>query len=268
MDFNHKFITVLILSSVLLAGCETGIEKDGSDFSPVITQFSVTPGEINFEGQTDEIFDTTLTFNISGQIRQITADTRTYFSITDIQSDQRIDEGNLNLVSTSTGTGNFGQNLTFTVSTSTISNFLVIVTATDVNGNGNYAQSVINIDGISNSPPEIIDVNNPTEYTIPQSGTDNIRFTAKVTDEDGQNNIEGVFLRLISQTTGEPANSPFELFDDGQSFGDQVASDSVYTLTFPVNSENQPDTYDIHYFAIDRAGLVSDTVRTTFTLIE
>ncbi|MDZ7806854.1 MAG: hypothetical protein U5K71_07035 [Gracilimonas sp.] len=234
----------------------------------MITHFNISPGEINFEGVTDQVFDTTLTINITGQINQISENTLTYFSITDIQNDQKIDEGNLNLFSVSQGIGNFDQDLSLTVSTSTINNFLVIVIATDVNGNGNYAQSALKVNGISNSPPEILEVENPSEYPIPQSGTENIRFTAKVADKDGQSNIEGVFLRLISRTSGEATNSPYELYDDGQSFGDMVASDSVFTLTFPVSSENQPDTYDIHYFAADRAGLVSDTVKTTFTLVE
>jgi hypothetical protein len=259
---------ILFLCLILFISCETSFDNNISNDLPFITEFSISPEDINFDNLTTEVIDTTINVNISGQVKKITEDTRLIFSVTDIQNNVQVEEGNLNLTSISPLNGNFDKNIVIEVSTSTFSNFLVVVTATDKNGNGNYAQSVLKIKGISNSAPQIIEVDNPTEYVIPQSETENIRFTAKVIDEDGQNNIQGVFLRLISRTTGEASGSPFELYDDGQSLGDQVASDSVFTLTFPVSSDNQPDTYDIHYFATDRGGLSSDTVKTSFSLIE
>lgn len=267
---NHllTFIGGLCLCLVLLAGCETGVEDRVPDATSYIKQFNVTPGVVDFRGQTDQVFDSTLSIELSGQIEEATEATRISFSVTDIQEPDKGIEGIIHLNPITRHNGTFIEEISYTISTSTTTNILVVVTVKDESGNGNYAQSVIRVNGISNSPPEIIYADNLTEYSIPQSGTENIRFMAKVTDEDGQNNIEGVFLRLISQTNGEAANSPFKLFDDGQSFGDQTADDSLYTLTFPVNSENQPDTYNIFYYAIDRAGLVSDTVKTTFTLVE
>lgn len=267
---NHllTFIGGLCLCLVLFAGCETGIEDRVPDATSYIKQLNVTPGVVDFRGQTDQVFDSTLSLELSGQIGETTEATRITFSVTDIQEPDKSIEGAIPLNPITGGNGTFIEEIPYTISTSTTTNILVVVTVTDESGNGNYAQSVIRVSGISNSPPEIINADNPTEYSIPLSGTENIRFMAKVTDEDGQNNIEGVFLRLISQTNGEAANSPFELFDDGQSFGDQTANDSLYTLTFPVNSENQPDSYNIFYYAIDRSGLVSDTVKTTFTLVE
>lgn len=253
---------------VLLSGCETSIEDKLHDIPFSIAQFNVSPKIVDFEGQTDEVYDTTLSIELSGQIEKATEGTRTTFSVTNMQDSNMIIEGLVTLDLNSDGIGTFIQEIPYTLSTTTISNILVVVIVTNENGIENYAQSVIRVNGISNVPPEVLYADNPTEYTIPQSGTENVRFVANVTDEDGQNNIDGVFLRLISQTNGETTNSPFQLFDDGQSLGDQVVNDSLYTLTFPVSSENLPDTYNIYYYAIDRAGLVSDTVKTTFTLVE
>lgn len=268
MNLFLKSLTGLISCFFLFTGCETSVENEINVDTPLITQFSISPDEVNFNRETDRINDTTLTINFSGQVQNTPENTNTYFSITDIQNNVLIREGNFDLTAVTTELVSFDQDIAIQISTTTISNFLIMVTVTNSNGIGNYAQGILKINGISNSSPEILEVNNPDEYIIPDSGTENIRFTAKVTDIDGQNNIESVFLRLLSRSTGEVANSPFELYDDGESLGDQVASDSIYTLTFPVSSDNRPDTYDIKYYATDRAGLVSDTVSTIFRLVE
>lgn len=131
-----------------------------------------------------------------------------------------------------------------------------------------YIQKNLNVIGFSNAKPRLLSVNNPTSVSRPAAGTIPVTFTAKATDDDGQNTLEAVYMGLISQTSGEVAGSPFEMFDDGSSGGDLIASDSTFTLTLEINSSNQLQTYDIHYFAIDKGGLVSDTVKTTFSIVE
>jgi hypothetical protein len=268
MNYFFNFLAKFTLILLLFTGCETTLEENPDNDSPFIAQLSVSPMEVSFDRETDHVKDTTITIDVSGQVKQLTENTELRYSLTNVQNEELLDDGNFDLSSISPGIGNFDDTISLEVSTSTINNYLISVIVTNNSGNGNYAQVVLKVNGISGLPPTIIAAANPADYTIPESGTENVRFTAKVTDPDGQDNVEGVFLRLFSRTTGEVNNSPFELFDDGQSMGDQAEGDSLYTLTFPVSSDNQPDTYDVHYYAIDRSALVSDTVKTTFTLVE
>lgn len=267
MNLLNKLLTGLTLSLIVFVGCEMAVEDLHEINPPTILQLSLSPQNLNFENENVQIKDTTIALNISGQVRPVTENTDLYFSFIDFQSGDLLIEDTLSLSLISPEVGNFDHAFSFEISTSTVNNYVVQVVATDKTGNGNYAQTTLKVQGVSNLPPLIIEANNPIEYQIPSSGSESVSFTAKVTDADGQNNIEGVFLRLFSRTTGEASNSPFELFDDGQSMGDVVSGDSLYTLTFPVSSDNQPDTYDLHYYAVDRSGLTSDTVKTTFTLI-
>jgi hypothetical protein len=60
------------------------------------------------------------------------------------------------------------------------------------------------------------------------------------------------------------------MFDDGSTYTDTTANDSVYTWFQPVPpNENDPNRdFDIEFYVIDLAGLSSDTVRTTFRIRE
>jgi hypothetical protein len=68
----------------------------------------------------------------------------------------------------------------------------------------------------------------------------------------------------------EVQGSPFEMFDDGSTFDDDVASDSIYTWSLPVEpTNNNPNRdFNIEFYALDEGGLSSDTIRTTFSIRE
>ncbi|MDR9419025.1 hypothetical protein [Gracilimonas sp.] len=232
--------------------------------SPFISDFSISPSIIEFQSGKDEFKDTTVAVTLSASVQDLIEEDIPRYVIVDKRDNEILYDGELNQVDGN----NFERVVNIETNTTSFEQYIINLFIADESGAGNYAQGKLTITGLSNNPPEILEVNNPEEYERPSSGSEDVQFTAKVTDVDGQNSISGVFLRLISQTTGEVANSPFRLFDDGTSLGDQVANDSVYTLTFPVSSTNQLQTYDILYYAIDQGGLVSDTVKTTFSIVE
>ncbi len=158
----------------------------------------------------------------------------------------------------------------FETRTTLFEEFKVIVLAQDQSGNFNYAEGSLNLLGFSEIPPEILDVDNPESLQRPAEGEDDepVPFLAKVTDEEGLDTIESVFMRLISRESGEVTGSPFQLYDNGEAGGDVTANDSVFTRIFRFGSDNQLQTYDILYYAVDKGGLVSDTVKSTFSIVE
>lgn len=144
--------------------------------------------------------------------------------------------------------------------------YRVIVTAVSEMGRSTYAVASLNYKGFSEAAPQILSVTNPDSVTKPADNTDLYPFTAKVTDIEGQDTIEGVFVRIINPVSGEVNNSPFQLFDDGTNGEDITARDSVYTITFPVDPESQAQTFDLLFYAVDKGGLTSDTLTTQFTI--
>jgi hypothetical protein len=116
-------------------------------------------------------------------------------------------------------------------------------------------------------PPVILSYDVPSPVTIPASGNKTIPFTAKVTDPDGQVSLQSVNLDLLNDQGQLIGNSPYSMKDDGgDESGDTVAGDSIYTVTFSINSQNQPAEYQARIYAEDNVGLQSDTVQTSFIL--
>ncbi|MEX0723949.1 MAG: hypothetical protein WD357_03395 [Gracilimonas sp.] len=264
------FICVLILlQGLFIFACDdtTGPFPVIDDDIPAITGIQVQPQNINFDPETDGFKDTTLTIGIYVSTINTSDDLPPRFIITDKATGEEISSGNFDKDLTDSRTGNFGVQVELETATTSFSEYIINAFPMVESRQGNFAQTTFKVTGISNNPPEILEINNPSEVQIPASGTQSVSFIAKVTDRDGQDTIEEVFMRLISRSTGE-VDSPFPLYDDGTQGGDITPNDSLYTLTFSIDNENQPDTYDLEYYAIDEAGLSSDTTSSTFRITE
>lgn len=262
------FICTSILSlGFIIFGCdETSAPASILDDAPSITRIDVEPQTVQFTAEEDGFKDTTLIVGIFILTVNTPDEELPVYIISDKESGQLITEGTFDI--TDPGSGNFGVEIPLETSTTSFKQFIITAYPSANKGSTNYAQTSLRIAGISNNSPQILETDNPDEIQRPSSGNQNVTFTAKVTDEDGQETIENVFMRLISQTNGEVGNSPFPLYDDGTNGGDETANDSLYTLTFQINDQNQSDTYSLEYFAVDQGGLVSDTVTSTFSIIE
>lgn len=228
---------------------------------PVVTQFSVSPNEIVFT-QDQGFADTTITITVNASFSQPFNTNVPLVVIHNKQSNEIVNEQPM----TPTDSGNNSYFSEVEISTTTTSFEHYIVNLIYDEESGNYAQTFVSVNGFSNAPPVILETYNPPTASLPSAGTKPIAFTAKVTDADGQTTLEGVYLDLISQVTG--AVNQFELFDDGTSGNDAVANDSTFTVTLEIDPTRQLQSYDIHYFAIDKGGLSSDTIKTTFSIVE
>ena len=264
--FSKNFVPILLLGILFInSGCDEtpGTTPIIGDL-PTVTSISTQPSSVQFSRDTDGFKDTTLVVTITSNIDFVNESQAPRFVVTEVSTGTVIESSSMESQDDSIYSGTFE----LETSTTTFAKYLIEVFAANEQGDGNYAQSSFEISGFSNFAPQLLWVDNPEEVQRPATGSTAVQFKAKATDTDGQESIEGVFLRLISQVSGEVAASPFQLFDDGTSFSDEAASDSVFTVSFNINSSNQLQTYDILYYAVDKGGLVSDTLKTTFSIIE
>lgn len=265
---SYYFSPSLVLISLVwisLLGCDDTLSPNElNTIEPYVQNFSVNPATLDFDLTADGTKDTTITFLMDIESINLDTDSTPHYSVFLNSEDLPFLQGQLNRVSDE----NFSESFSINTKTYFFDTYTILITPTLTSNTANYSQSRISQVGVPFNEPEILTAENPSQVQRPQSGSVNVMFTAKATDVDRQANLDGVFLRLISRTNGEVNNSPFELFDNGNTAGDVTAQDSVFTLTFPVNSGNQLQTYDILYYAKDKSGLVSDTVKTVFSIVE
>lgn len=240
----------------------------------LLTNGSIKPTEFSFGNQAEG--DTTLTIHLNVEVADTTALSGVpRFQLSDIAADSILSRGFLN--NYDDATHQFSGSVHLTVNTNQFAEFSLFLYAENKQGLlTNTFRAVITINGAEGSPPQLISASNPDTVQIPASGNQIIVFQAKVTDPDGQDNIDRVLFDLISANTGKLAGSPFQLYDDGgrndvgggARSGDIAAGDSVYTRTFQVGSQNTADKVTVKYYAIDKSGLSSDTLSTSLVFIK
>ncbi|MEX0845938.1 MAG: hypothetical protein WD022_11685 [Balneolaceae bacterium] len=263
---NLFIYTFLILAASLgLLSCDsTTAPGDLLKDIPVISNLTISPQNVQFSPEMDGIKDTTVVVDIVVITKNNDEIHTPVLSITDRMSNQQVLQEEMNA---SDSDNEFTFQIPFETKTTFFEEYIVTAQIKE-HPETNYAQGVLNLIGFSVIKPEILNVNNPESVQKPASGTDLYPFTALVTDEEGDDTIEGVFVRIISPESGEVNNSPFQLFDDGDQGDDNIAGDGIYTITFPVDGSSQAVTFNLLYYAIDKGGLVSDTVKSTFSITE
>lgn len=244
-----------------MIGCDaTGEPPSTTPNAPGISNFEVSPSLVSFDKETDGYKDTTVTFSINVTPEDIAEPVSFNFVVIDQVNNTFVQSGTLVPNGES-----FSTNFFIETKTTSIMNLIVEVNAFNSSGNSTFAQSYIEINGFQNAAPVIVYAENPETVSLPDQGSKVVSFKAKVTDLDGQDTIDGVFLRLISTASGEVSGSPFSLQDNGTQ-EDEVAADSIFTASFTINANNDPQNYNILYYAKDIGGLVSDTTKTTFRI--
>jgi len=234
---------------------------------PTITRFSMTPQHVQFSPTADGIKDTTVNVRFEVSTENLPVGNVPLLHIMDNYTNEVAYEIPMNGTPTEDF---FVHEIPFETKTTFFEEYTVNVLLSGSPNNLNYAQGSLELFGFSVVPPEILEIDNPETLQRPEEDEPDVPvpFFAKATDEEGLDSIEGVYLRLISRESGELDSSPFRLYDDGENGGDLTAGDSLFTLVFQFSSENQIETYDAYYYAVDRGGLVSDTVKSVFRVIE
>lgn len=261
--FSKNFQFLFFIGSLyFLSSCdETTAPINKLDDSPIVNSLTLSTNVVQFTAD-DDFKDTTFVLTIEAIIENVDSESSVGYTIRDKQSLNILSLGNLVQFENS-----FSKDVIFNTTTTTFATYLIEVFAYNETGNGNYYQAPFTIIGISNDPPIILEVNNPENVTIPSSGDIVIPFTAKVYDPDGQENIDRVMIEFINEDGSSLIPTPNLLLDNGLN-EDVAAGDSVYTIVFTINSQNTPNNRKAIYFAVDKAGLHSDTLQTTFNIVE
>lgn len=231
--------------------------------SPNVQSITISPQEFSFT-QADGFKDTTLSIQIDAIIENVDDSIIPGFVIRNKLSSAFISNGDLTAGDVA---NSFSISTTLESTTTSFDEYIVEVYAYNDNASGNFVQSTISIQGFANNRPEILDVSNPNEVVIPTTGVTEVAFMAKVSDLDGQDNIDRVLIEFINEDGSTLVPVPNELLDNGID-GDIAANDSVFTISFSINANNTPNNRRALYFAVDKAGLHSDTLETVFNIVE
>jgi hypothetical protein len=273
---SYKFYSLVLFTTIWVlafASCDdTLAPKDFDEQQPYVQNLVVSPSEITFDPETDGQKDTTLNLNITVNGFNFGVDSVPYYSVfvgnEDFPSIQEKFPVNFSPITT------FQTSIPIVTNTIDFETYTLLITPSLSGNNQNFAQAIITQTGVPINAPEILEVNNPAEVEIPNDDSQvRVRFTAKVIDQDGQNNIDRVFIEFVNEDGSVLIPDPNILYDDGINTsnterGDLVANDSVYTIQFFINSSNTPTNRIVNYFAIDKSGLRSDTLKLPFNLVD
>ncbi|MEO1023417.1 MAG: hypothetical protein AAFW89_12810 [Bacteroidota bacterium] len=271
---NTPFSKLLVLAGaffLVVSACDevpestSGIEQTGT-----ITRFEYQPSSIQFSSDTDGIKDTTISFDLSLSVGQSFDGLRANFEIFSSLQTEPVASGIFEPADPENPTS-FTAEVSYPLNTVETQDLVFVATLN--NPNSGFATGNVNIIGAINNPPEILEVDNPEQVTIPSPGEGPlvVLFEAKVTDAQGQASIDRVLLNFFDIDQEEfLLTTPVALLDNGVQSGvafDLAAADSIFTTPFSINSSNNPDELEVLYWAIDNGGLSSDTVRTAFRIV-
>lgn len=225
--------------------------------APQLTELSLNPGDITFSRQIDGVKDTLIRYELSVKNKLGgPLNPPPQFYITDNDLKTRIKEGEISNFNSNNQT--YSTQFSIQSNTNLFRSFTVTVFALNSeNELGNRITRTFKLSGIPGLKPIISEATiTPSRAQIPAVGqaAQRIDFTADVQDPDGLDNIESVFMRLISETTG-PLGSPFQL-----TAGSSTGNTRRYSTSFEINSSNSPDKVSVLFYADDKSGLRSDTL--------
>lgn len=211
---------------------------------------------------TDGVKDTLLQVNLALQITSGSLSTPPTLMVTDIESDEVVYEGPMSGITSHT--------ISLETSTTSVAEYAVTVLAIE-NGQpvSNKLIGRLRINGFSTGRPVMLFDQTPATVQIPASGNQAFDLKAKVSHPNGNSLIQTVNLIIRGQNGVALSGSPFQLFDNGNTSenGDAAAGDSLFTRRFVISSSNNPDTYTLRYYAIDRFGASSDTLTATMRFV-
>lgn len=258
-------LILMLLAAVLISACDSPPGSAPYKVSPQpFSTLTIIPNELQFD-PAEGIRDTTVTIQIIAQSRPGQMPVNPSFSVRRQGLSEAFRQGPLTMNQDGSLTGEF------TFNTATNNSLELTVFVFDAPQEGvlsNTLQRRLIQTGFTTQPPQIINFDHPSVVTIPTEGTVAFRFETEVFHPEGQENILSVLLELFDSAGNLLGGEPFLMLDDGdvQNSGDLDAGDGIFTRAFSIGPGNQPEVYDVRTYALDRHGLSSDTLTSTFTI--
>ncbi len=261
-------MAVLAVSS--LAGCDSAPGVDGPDGSPpVVSGFSFSPAFVDLATlPSEQQTDTTaiIPFSVQVAARDEDGDLESVNFVVQslVAGEPPILQGEMTAIGIS-----YGAEATLVVPKGAIANYSVLVYAVDAAGQiSNRSRGLVRVTSSAvGGPPIIESVEVDPPVVRPGATGTTFRLIARVSDPDGLANI----LRVDGTA---PNGSPFNLLDDGVSFGDETAGDGRFTARFDVPPSCDvasppcvsPGTQTFLIQAFDRSGLSSEVFEQEVTI--
>lgn len=259
--FSSRGITGILLACLLpimvITSCDdppgsTGIETSIN----VLSDFSMTPGDVDLGNNVTG--EATIDYELFVSFDNNAGYNTPNFTVYDATVGEEILQGTFTQTETN---GRFRGSFSITVPANQVSEFRVYVFARSESGTiSNTFRKTFRITGALSGPPVMEYLDHPESVPIPQTGTTLIRFESSVIHPDGQVNIEEVLLELYDSNGVLLGGQPFTMDPESDDAGN-----NIFSRTFMINPQNQPETYDVWGYAIDRAGVSSDTLFSTIT---
>jgi hypothetical protein len=232
----------LALGSAWAVGCDSapGIPEGAAD-PPVVSGLTISESRLVLA---DGLSEQTFRVAISATVESSRGEPEVNFVIRKPFSGGVLTEGTLSR----TGGDTFEATADLTLRRGESGPYAVVVTATDASRRLSApAQAIIQYVAPSLGPPEIVALEAPGHVNVPTQ----LRMVAVVQDPDGAHNVSRVVV-----TTED--GFPYDLSDDGRTFGDQTAGDGRFTISFSLPANFPAGVLRFTFVAIDREGLRSD----------
>ena len=258
-----------LFSTLFFLSCDAEPGLPTSSVSDVkLTALSLSPSRVDFI-PANSVKDTTVQVAVSIRLASGSTDVPPTLLVVDSESNDVVFEGPMTGFSNLT-TVQYTQTVPIRTSTTTLAEYSVSVIVVD-NGRpiSNKVIGRIRINGFSTGRPVMLFEQTPANVQIPLSGNQAFDLKAKVSHPNGNALIQTVNVIIRGANGVALSGSPFQLFDNGNTAdnGDAAAGDSLYTRRFVISSSNNPDTYTLRYYAIDRFGASSDTLTATMRFV-
>jgi hypothetical protein len=265
----QRFWLFPLFAALFLLSCDEEPGLPTSDVSDVrLSTLTVSPSRVDFI-PSDTVKDTVVQISVSIRVASGTSDVAPTLLVVDTETDDVVFEGPMNPTPI-LGITQYAQTVPIETSTTTLSEYSVSVIVIEQGQPiSNKVIGRIRVNGFSTGRPSVLFQQTPATVQIPASGSQVFDLKAKVSHPNGNSLIQTVNV-IIREANGVAlSGSPFQLFDNGNTTenGDVAAGDSLFTRRFVISSSNNPDTYTLRYFAIDRFGASSDTLTATMRFV-
>ena len=266
----------IVLLSVTLLSCELDSVEvvDTTSAIPVLVQTTVSPIFVNTSGYppSQKTIDTTILI-IARLDKAYPNSVTVFYQIEDPDKSTLIsgtlsDDGKEPDQANSDGT--YTAKAVVKFSSTLLGTYAVKTYASNLNGDQSVQMSSsLTVFNSSNAPPQLSALDAPDTVLVPSGSTPSlVKVSVTVTDSQGLSDIVSVTLRSLRPDS--TVAGLFPLYDDGSSSvqptfnivsGDSVANDGRYTLTIPIFSNTQKNTFrDFIFTATDRSSTISNTI--------
>ena len=247
-------LAVFSIGAGLLGGCDSApgvLEDHGTP--PVVSSLQYSPTTVVFEQIPDDnvIGDSVIVveFLISADVSDADGDLETVSYLVNDPFDpfDPLATGELNRIGNSS---RYEGTALLEIPRGNSGLYTVIVSAVDAEVRvSNQVRGLFEYVLEGGEPPVITTVTGPDEITPPTT----FAYVATVTDPDGLGNIASVVTRA-------PNDDTFNMFDDGEQGGDEIAGDGRFTVTFDAPEGTQSGTVQFEFQAFDRQGHESNVI--------